>query len=109
MRMDPITPLPAAGLANIAGVGRAAAPAAGAAARAGNSGFADALKQALETVNTDQNRADALQRAYQTGDTGVSLEETMLATQSANVSFQALVQVRNRMVSAYHDIMNMQV
>ena len=43
------------------------------------------------------------------GDPAVSLEETMLSIQTANVSFQSLVQVRNRMVSAYHDIMNMQI
>lgn len=71
--------------------------------------FAGKLKEALQTVSAEQNRADELQRRFQYGESGVSLEETMLATQTANVSFQALVQVRNRLLSAYHDIMNMQV
>ena len=75
----------------------------------GAGGFADQLQQALQAVSNEQNRADGLQRRFQYGEAGVSLEETMLATQTANVSFQALVQVRNRLLSAYHDIMNMQV
>ncbi len=72
-------------------------------------GFAAAFSKALDSVNADQVKADAVQRQYQLGDPKVSLEEAMLATQDANISFQALVQVRNRLVSAYHDIMNMQV
>lgn len=114
--MDPISALPASGLSNLSGVGGAGGVggiggpgAPGATGRTGKASFGDALKQAIDSVNADQNRADAMQRAYQSGEPRVGLEETMLATQTANVSFQALVQVRNRLVSAYHDIMNMQV
>lgn len=83
------------------------ADAAGPAAAGGD--FASALRGALERVNTDQNRADDLQARYQLGDQSVSLEEAVIATQSASISLQGLVQVRNRLISAYHDIMNMQV
>lgn len=92
--------------AGVTGVGAAVAAPAGA---DGASGFGSALRQALERVNADQTRADGLQQQYQLGNPAVSLEEAMLATQTANISFQGIVQVRNRMVSAYHDIMNMQV
>jgi flagellar hook-basal body complex protein FliE len=71
--------------------------------------FGKILDGALGKVSAEMNRADQLQRSYQLGDKSVSLEETMLASQTASVSFQSLVQVRNRMVQAYHDIMNMQV
>ena len=98
--MDNIAPLSAA---------LALASPGGAAPARGGDGFGVALRRALESVNTDQNRADALQRAYQLGDPEVSVEQAMLATQEASLSFQGLVQTRNRLVSAYHDIMNMQV
>ena len=71
--------------------------------------FSAALKQALDGVNATQNQADALARAFQTGEASVGLEDTMVAIAKAQVSFQTLVQVRNRLVSAYHDVMNMQV
>ena len=75
----------------------------------GSGGFADALAKALESTDGAQRQASDLARKFQLGDAAVPLEETMIAMQKANVSFQALVQVRNRMVSAYHDIMTMQV
>jgi len=78
-----------------------------AAADAGN--FADALGNALSSVSAEQSRASALSRQFQLNDPGVTLEETMIASQSANLSFQALVQVRNRLLSAYHDVMNLQL
>jgi len=85
-------------------------PGAGAGRTAGaGGGFAAAFSKALDSANADQVKADTVQRQYQLGDPKVSIEEAMLATQDANISFQALVQVRNRLVSAYHDIMNMQV
>jgi flagellar hook-basal body complex protein FliE len=60
-------------------------------------------------VNSSQSQAEALARGFQTGESDVSLEETMVSIAKANVSFQTLVQVRSRLVAAYHDIMNMQV
>jgi flagellar hook-basal body complex protein FliE len=71
--------------------------------------FGRILDKTLNEVSAEQNRADVLQQKYQLGDPTVSLEETMLSMQTANVSFQSLLQVRNRMVSAYHDVMNMQI
>ena len=71
--------------------------------------FGNALKAALEGVNQTQKSAESLAQAYQMEDPNVGVEETMIAMSKANLSFQALVQVRNRLVSAYHDIMNMQV
>jgi flagellar hook-basal body complex protein FliE len=46
---------------------------------------------------------------FASGDDSVSLSDTMIAMQKASITFQATVQVRNKLVSAYHDIMNMQV
>jgi flagellar hook-basal body complex protein FliE len=85
-----------------------AASALGRGAAAGG-GFADALAQAMNGVDGAQNEAAELAQKFQLGDPKVSLEEAMISMQKANVSFQAAVQVRNRLVSAYHDVMNMQV
>jgi flagellar hook-basal body complex protein FliE len=71
--------------------------------------FTKALNQALEQVSVKQSEAGSLAQRFQLGDTNVSLEKTMVALQTANISFQALVQVRNRVVEAYKDVMNMQV
>lgn len=84
-------------------------PAVGSATEAGSASFADALGQALKSVSQTQQSSSALQRQFQSGVEGVSLEETMLAMQKAQVGFQAAMTVRNRLVSAYTDIMNMSV
>lgn len=72
-------------------------------------GFGAALDQALQSVSRSQSDAQALQRAFQSGDPEVGLERTMVAMQKSQVAFQAALTVRNRLVSAYTDIMNMQV
>jgi flagellar hook-basal body complex protein FliE len=72
-------------------------------------GFQQALTQALGSVSASQNEAARLQREVQLGNPGVSLEETMVAMQKAQIGFQATLSVRNRLVSAYSEIMNMQV
>ena len=71
--------------------------------------FGDAMKVALQSVSQQQNQAQALQRELQMDNPTVSLEETMVAMQKSQIGFQAALQVRNRLVSAYSDIMNMQV
>jgi flagellar hook-basal body complex protein FliE len=71
--------------------------------------FLKALEGALDKVNSSQNDAAELSKKFQLNQDDVSLEETMVAIQKANIAFQAAVQVRNRLVSAYHDIMNMQI
>jgi flagellar hook-basal body complex protein FliE len=72
-------------------------------------GFQQALSQALGSVSQTQNDAVRLQREVQLDNPSVSLEQTMVAMQKAQVGFQATLAVRNRLVQAYSDIMNMQV
>ncbi len=74
-----------------------------------DSGFAENFKTALKTVSQAQNEASQLQTQVQLGNPRVSLEETMLAMQKSQIGFQATLHVRNRMVQAYTDIMNMSV
>ncbi|MCB2017680.1 MAG: flagellar hook-basal body complex protein FliE [Hydrogenophaga sp.] len=94
------------------GIGRSVAPrAGGSSAGVGGvgSGFADNFKTALKEVSKTQNEASRLQMEVQKGNPNVSLEETMLAMQKAQIGFQATLNVRNRLVQAYTDIMNMSV
>jgi flagellar hook-basal body complex protein FliE len=76
---------------------------------ASQNGFTDVLKQAVSAVNDQQTQADKLATAFQQGDPNVQMSQVMLSMQKANVSFQAMVEVRNKLVSAYQEIMNMQV
>ena len=69
--------------------------------------FSDLLKQAVDSVNETQSRSPQLQTAYELGDTSVDITQVMIQMQKASVSFEAMTQVRNRLVSAYQDIMNM--
>jgi flagellar hook-basal body complex protein FliE len=72
-------------------------------------GFSHALSQALQSVSASQNSAVEMQRQVQLDNPTVSIEETMVAMQKAQIGFQATLQVRNRLVQAYSDIMNMHV
>ena len=72
-------------------------------------GFQVALSQALKSVSTAQHDAVRLQREVQLDNPAVSIEETMVSMQKAQIGFQATLQVRNRLVQAYSEIMNMQV
>lgn len=71
--------------------------------------FSDALKSSLDQVNQVQVNAEKLGKNFAMGDDSVSLSDVMIAGQKANIAFQATVQVRNKLVSAYQDMMNMQV
>ncbi len=75
----------------------------------GGESFSVAMSQALKDVSKSQLEATRMQREVQLGNPAVSLEETMVAMQRAQIGFQATLQVRNRLVQAYTDIMNMQV
>lgn len=86
-----------------------AAGADGARVQAGQGHFGEAFKTALQKVSAAQNEATELQTQVQLGNPKVSLEETMLAMQKAQIGFQAALHVRNRMMQAYTDVMNMQV
>ncbi|MFT5590135.1 MAG: flagellar hook-basal body complex protein FliE [Bradyrhizobium sp.] len=72
-------------------------------------GFADALKASLDGVNASQKTAVDLGSKFALGDDKVSLSDVMISSQKANIGFQATIQVRNKLVSAYQDIMNMQI
>lgn len=72
-------------------------------------GFQQALTQALGAVSKSQTDAGAMQREVQMDNPTVSIEQTMVAMQKAQIGFQATLQVRNKMVQAYSDIMSMQV
>lgn len=71
--------------------------------------FGDLLSSAVNSVNETQQHSSTLATAYERGEPGVSLEQVMVASQKASVSFQALTQVRNRLVEAYQDVMNMPI
>ncbi|MBQ5950253.1 flagellar hook-basal body complex protein FliE [Massilia sp. ST3] len=71
--------------------------------------FADALQSTLQEVSNKSKQAEELGKRFAMGDDTVSLSDTMIAMQKSSIAFQATVQVRNKLVSAYHDIMNMQV
>lgn len=71
--------------------------------------FSQLLKDSVSQVNQTQKASAALSEAFTAGDPNVNLSEVMIAIQKANVSFQAMTQVRNNLVSAYKEVMNMQV
>ena len=71
--------------------------------------FRSAMADALKDVSKSQFEAGRLQRELTLDNPAVSVEETMVAMQKAQIGFQATLQVRNRLVQAYSDIMNMQV
>jgi len=71
--------------------------------------FRAAIADALKNVSQTHFEAQHLQRELSLDNPAVSLEETVLAMQKSQLGFQATLQVRNRLVQAYSDIMNMQV
>lgn len=75
----------------------------------GPSAFANILRNGLDQVNQTQQRADQLSAAFQRGAPGVDLPQVMLEMSKASVGLHAVSEVRNRLVSAYQDIMNMQL
>ncbi len=84
-------------------------PADPAASAAGGADFAQVLQGSIEKVNQAQTQAHEMAEKLVAGDNSQNLHEVMIALQTASVSFQEMVQVRNRLVSAYQDVMNMQV
>jgi flagellar hook-basal body complex protein FliE len=75
---------------------------------AGTSGFVDSLKSAIGKVNDTQLEAGRAVDALMTGDTQ-DIHRTMVALQQADVSFQLMMQIRNKLVAAYEEIQRMQV
>ena len=71
--------------------------------------FAQVLQNSINQVNQTQQQAEAMAANFAAGDNSANLHEVMMSLQKANLSFQEMVQVRNKLVTAYHDVMNMQV
>jgi len=71
--------------------------------------FGAVLKAAVQEVSDAQNTAQAKAQAFQLGAKDMSLEEVMTSLQKANVAFQGMIAVRNKLVEAYRDMTNLQV
>jgi len=71
--------------------------------------FSGLMKSAVNQVNETQQAAGKLKTAFEMGDPNVSLADAMIASQKASVAFQATVQVRNKLVAAYEEVMRMSV
>jgi len=72
-------------------------------------GFSEMMAQAVNKVNEVQQASGATADAYQRGEPGVDITDVMIASQKASVAFEATVQVRNKLIEAYRDIMNMPI
>ena len=103
------------GIDQMLGVLRATAAQAGGrtseaqASEAGSTDFAKVLQNTIEQVNQTQQQAEDMAAKFAAGDGNANLHDVMISLQKANLSFQEMVQVRNKLVTAYHDVMNMQV
>lgn len=102
MRMKDIAADAAPSTAIPGTLGGAQAPAAG-------SGFSQTLSNAIDNVSRTQQSANELQQAFELGDPKADLARVMVAMQQSQVAFRATVEVRNRLVKAYQDVMNMPI
>ena len=73
------------------------------------SSFAGMMQQAIDQVNQSQMQSKELAQALEMGDPNVDIAQVMIATQKSSISFQALTEVRNKLLTAYQDVMNMPV
>lgn len=71
--------------------------------------FESVLKKAILEVNQVQNSAQAKAQTFAMGESNMTLEEVMVSLQKANLSFQTMIAVRNRLVDAYKEVTNLQV
>jgi flagellar hook-basal body complex protein FliE len=78
-------------------------------AAASGTDFAAVLENSIAQVNQTQQQAEGMAANFAAGDSSANLHEVMISLQKANVSFQEMVQVRNKLVTAYNDVMNMTV
>jgi flagellar hook-basal body complex protein FliE len=74
----------------------------------GKAGFADLVKGAITQLNESQVNARSLQAAYERGE-GVPLTDVVLGMQKSSLAFEATLQIRNKVLKAYEDILNMPV
>jgi flagellar hook-basal body complex protein FliE len=96
-------------LAQIRALSAQTQPASTPAPQTAPSAFASLLRSGLDQVNQTQQQAGELADAFQKGTPGVELPQVMIELQKASVSFRALAEVRNRLISAYQEIMQMQM
>ena len=80
----------------------------GAGGQVGGADFGSAISNALQQVNAQQHKATAITEAYERGDTH-DIVSVMIERQKASLGFETTLQVRNKLLSAYRDIMNMPV
>jgi flagellar hook-basal body complex protein FliE len=71
--------------------------------------FASLMKDSVDRIAAMQNQATALASAYETGDKSVDLAKVMIEVQKADLAFRAMTQVRNKLLDAYTQVMNMSV
>jgi flagellar hook-basal body complex protein FliE len=74
----------------------------------GPSGFGDLVRQTVDKVNANQMHASKIASSYERGE-GVPLTDVVLSMQKSSLSFEATLQVRNKVLKAYEDILNMPV
>jgi flagellar hook-basal body complex protein FliE len=84
-------------------------PAAPPVEQSGGANFSSLLTQSISKVNEMQQSASSMTNAFELGDPNVSLPEVMIAKSKAGLAFEGMVQVRNKMIDAYQEIMRMQV
>jgi flagellar hook-basal body complex protein FliE len=89
--------------ARASGVATETAPA------AGGVDFASLMKNSIDQIASMQNQANSLASAYEAGDKSVDLTKVMLEVQKADLAFRAMTQVRNKLIDAYTQVMNMSV
>jgi flagellar hook-basal body complex protein FliE len=75
----------------------------------GPSSFATLMRQSIDNINEQQAAATTLLTRFESGAPDVSVAEVMISMQKASLSFQAMNEVRNRLVEAYHQVMNMPI
>lgn len=78
-----------------------------AAAPVESGGFAAELQRSLANISATQQQAEGQAQAFEMGQPGVALNDVMVDLQKANVAFQTGLQVRNRLVAAYQEVMNL--
>jgi flagellar hook-basal body complex protein FliE len=95
--------------AGLGGAVSSTGAASGATGASSSISFASVLRSGIDRVNEAQQQSGASQRAFERGDPGVDLPQVMIDMQKASIAFRGAVEVRNRMISAYQEIMNMPV
>ncbi|MBU3724015.1 MAG: flagellar hook-basal body complex protein FliE [Burkholderiaceae bacterium] len=108
-RMQAMQEMAASGKSTVDGVGSPLNSGNMAAMKSSGVDFGQVLKQAVQEVSDAQNTAQAKAQAFQMGAKDMSLEEVMVSLQKANVAFQGMIAVRNKLVEAYRDVTNLQV